>query len=239
MATPATGIRRPSVGPPKRAEPLKIEQYPSPNHGERRDGQKPSLIVLHYTAMQTAEAARDRLCDPETEVSAHYLIARDGRCLQLVNETRRAWHAGVGEWQGQGDVNSRSIGIELDNRGNHPFSNRQMDTLEALLRDVQKRWGIGLDGVIGHSDMAPGRKVDPGPHFDWARLARQGLALEGGSAQEGECQPDEFRDAARTVGYTADVDFDTLLATTRLRFAPWRRGPLVAADFALGARQNP
>ncbi|HBR42556.1 MAG TPA: N-acetylmuramoyl-L-alanine amidase, partial [Sulfitobacter pontiacus] len=131
------------------------DRYLSPNHGPRRNGLRPSLIVLHYTAMDSAEAACARLCDPAAEVSAHYLITGKGETVQLVPEDQRAWHAGAGEWRGQDDINSRSIGIELDNRGNHPFSEPQMVTLETLLRGIMERWSIPPEGVIGHSDMAP------------------------------------------------------------------------------------
>ncbi|MEP5672992.1 N-acetylmuramoyl-L-alanine amidase [Ascidiaceihabitans sp.] len=153
-----------------------IHQHPSPNCGPRRNGLRPSLVVVHYTAMASAEAAIERLCDPAAEVSAHYVIGRRGEITQLVDEEMRAWHAGAGEWHGQDDVNSRSIGIELDNGGTYPFAEPQMASLEWLLPRILDRWGIGPEGVIGHSDMAPGRKFDPGAHFDWARLARQGLA---------------------------------------------------------------
>jgi len=151
--------------------------HPSPNFGPRRDALTPTLIVVHYTAMANAPAALERLCDPQTEVSAHYLIGGDGTLWQMVEESQRAWHAGAGEWQGQSDINSRSIGVELDNRGDHPFGEPQMRALEDLLPGIMARWGITAAGVIGHSDMAPGRKFDPGPRFDWARLARQGLAV--------------------------------------------------------------
>jgi N-acetylmuramoyl-L-alanine amidase len=127
--------------------------------------------------MATAEAACARLCDPAAEVSAHYLIAGDGALWALVPEDRRAWHAGAGEWGGAGDVNSRSIGIELANRGDHPFAAAQMRALERLLPAIMTRWAIPPQGVIAHSDMAPGRKSDPGPRFDWQRLARAGLAV--------------------------------------------------------------
>lgn len=116
-----------------------------------------------------------RLCSPEHEVSAHYLIARDGRVYQLVAEDARAWHAGAGCWAGQSDVNSHSIGIELDNDGAAPFAAPLMDALEALLRDIMARRGISPQNVLAHSDTAPGRKIDPGPKFDWRRLQRQGL----------------------------------------------------------------
>ena len=188
--------------------------------------------MVHYTAMESAEAALDRLCDPGAEVSAHYLIGGDGRLWQMVRETDRAWHAGAGEWAGRGDVNSRSIGIELDNRGDHPFSEPQMAVLEPLLAGIMDRWAIPAAGVIGHSCMAPGRKCDPGPRFDWARLARAGVAREGGHDQ-GPYSPDPnlFRALAKDAGFTAETDDETLLASVRLRYRPWGNGPLAAEDF--------
>lgn len=211
--------------------------HPSPNFGPRRDGLTPTLIVLHYTAMDSAEAALDRLCDPGPEVSAHYLIGSDGKLWQLVREEDRAWHAGAGEWHGQTDINSRSIGIELDNRGNHPFSEPQMRVLDSLLPDIMHRWGIPPRGVIGHSDMAPGRKNDPGPRFDWQRLERQTLAASRGT----QAPPDTtLRTLAKSRGYTASADDDTLLATTRLRYRPWATGPEHPDDLrALGPTQTP
>ena len=214
------------------------DRYLSPNHGPRRNGLRPSLIVLHYTAMDSAEAACARLCDPAAEVSAHYLITGKGETVPLVPEDQRAWHAGAGEWRGQDDINSRSIGIELDNRGNHPFSEPQMATLETLLRGIMQRWSIPPEGVIGHSDMAPGRKIDPGPRFDWPRLARQNLAGKGSRYAENDPgsdpTPAAFIAAAHAAGYTATDDIDLLLHSTRLRYAPWRKGPLCAADMTLG-----
>lgn len=206
--------------------------HPSPNFGPRRDGLTPHLIVLHYTAMESAEAALARLCDPEAEVSAHYLIAGNGQVFQMVAEDQRAWHAGVGQWAGQDDINSRSIGIELDNRGDHPFSEPLMHSLEALLRQIMPRWDIGEAGVIGHSDMAPGRKADPGPHFDWVRLARQGLAAPAGvDAGPIDPRPETFRSLARDAGFTSDVDDATLLAAVRLRYRPYATGPLCPEDY--------
>lgn len=195
---------------------------------------RPVFIVIHHTAMACAASALRRLCDPASEVSAHYLIDVSGGVCQLVAEEARAWHAGQGEWAGLDDINSRSIGIELDNRGSEPFSEPQMRALEALLRAIMERWDIPPDGVIGHSDMAPGRKQDPGSRFDWARLARQGLVgFAGGPRYDGAVSESAFVDRARARGFTAPCDTATLLATTRLRFAPWRSGPLVAADFDL------
>ena len=115
---------------------------PSPNHGERRGGARPDLVVIHYTAMASAAAARDRLCDPAAEVSAHWLIDAAGRAEALVPEDRRAWHAGAGAWGGVTDVNSRSIGIELANPGNDPFPEPQMAALERLLAGIRDRWGL-------------------------------------------------------------------------------------------------
>jgi N-acetylmuramoyl-L-alanine amidase len=206
-----------------------LEWCPSPNHGPRKNGLIPSIVVIHYTAMENAQAAIARLCDPETEVSAHYLISKTGRKTQMVAEDRRAWHAGAGEWRGQTDINSRSIGIELDNPGDTPFPDPQICALETLLRDILTRWPIDPCDVIGHSDMAPGRKTDPGPRFDWARLACQGLA--GPIAPPAD--PQNFVDTARAAGFTATSDPDLLLQTTRLRFAPWRKGPETPQDLQL------
>ncbi|MGB3245292.1 MAG: N-acetylmuramoyl-L-alanine amidase [Sulfitobacter sp.] len=205
---------------------------PSPNCGPRRNGLRPKLIVIHYTAMTSAQAAVERLCDPSAEVSAHYLIAGTGQITQLVAEDQRAWHAGAGEWGGEDDINSRSIGIELDNRGDHPFSEPQMCSLEGLLAGIMARWAITPEGVIGHSDMAPGRKFDPGPRFDWARLARQGLAgRPGRDAGPRDPNADSFRKVAQAAGYTAQVDDKTLLDAVRLRYRPYASGPLCAQDY--------
>ncbi|MEQ6202485.1 N-acetylmuramoyl-L-alanine amidase [Sulfitobacter sp. HNIBRBA2951] len=207
--------------------------HPSPNCGPRRDGLLPTLVLIHYTAMGSAQAALERLCDPTAEVSAHYLIGAGGDVTQMVEETARAWHAGAGEWCGQDDINSRSIGIELDNRGTHPFSEPQMAALEQLLRGIMARWDIAPSGVIGHSDIAPARKIDPGPRFDWRRLERQGLAASAVPREVGAGDEAAFIAAARSAGFTADVDVATLLAATRLRHAPWRTGPLQRDDFTL------
>jgi len=212
-------------------EGLVIRDHPSPNCGLRRGGLKPQLIVLHYTAMPSADAAMARMCDPATEVSAHYIISMSGNVTRLVSEDRRAWHAGAGQWRGQEDINSRSIGIELDNDGKTPFSEPLMTALEALLRDIMVRWAIPPHGVIAHSDMAPGRKADPGAKFDWDRLARQSLARPAGSGPEPRTiDPASFRALAQRAGYTADVAFDVLLAAVRLRYRPYAKGPLHPQD---------
>ncbi|MBL9060223.1 MAG: N-acetylmuramoyl-L-alanine amidase [Mangrovicoccus sp.] len=200
--------------------------------------------------MAGAAAALERLCDPAAEVSAHYLIAADGRLWQLVDEADRAWHAGAGSWGGRGDVNSRSIGIELDNTGAVPFAEPLMARLESLLPGILGRWGIPPAGVIAHADMAPERKIDPGPRFDWRRLARQGLAVwPEGVEDRGDIRadgaapayPDRFREATRAFGYP-EADTALVLRAFRDRFRPWAAGPLESADLVLAedlARRYP
>ena len=152
-----------------------LHDYKSPNFTERRGGhEKPSMIIIHYTGMKTGEEALQRLCDPAAEVSAHYVIEEDGRLFQLVDEDKRAWHAGVSEWQGEADINSASIGIELVNPGHEwgyrKFPDVQIGVLIDLCRDLVGKYGIPLDRILGHSDVAPERKLDPGELFPWDRL---------------------------------------------------------------------
>ena len=206
----------------------------SPNHGPRPPGKHPELIVLHYTAMEGgSRPAVDWLCDPVSQVSCHYLIGDRGTVWHMVDEDRRAWHAGVGNWGGDGDVNSRSIGIELANRGETPFGAVQMDALEELLRDLMACYRIPAHGVIGHSCCAPGRKVDPGHRFDWRRLALQGLAVW--SDEKGTAPVDEerFRADAYAAGFDAEQPFDTLLQSVRLRHRHGAHGALNGRDMAV------
>jgi N-acetylmuramoyl-L-alanine amidase len=159
--------------------PVAFKVHPSPNHGERKDGKAPDNLVLHYTGMRDAAAALHQLCNPVAEVSSHYLVFEDGRVLQLVPEARRAWHAGRGCWQGERDMNSASIGIEIVNPGHEfgyrPFPEAQIEAVTALCADVCRRWRIRPDRVIAHSDMAPTRKQDPGELFPWDELAAAGV----------------------------------------------------------------
>lgn len=152
---------------------------PSPNWNER---QLPvSMVVLHYTGMPSTREALERMCDPGAEVSAHYLIDEAGTVTQMVDEEKRAWHAGQSYWRGITDVNSASIGIELANPGHEwgyrPFTEAQIESLLPLLSDIVKRHRIPYANVVGHSDIAPARKEDPGELFPWAALARHKLAL--------------------------------------------------------------
>lgn len=173
---------------------LVSDVVPSPNHGERRDGCAPDMIVLHYTGMPDANAALERLCSPQSEVSAHYVVFEDGRVVQCVPEGRRAWHAGAAAWAGDSDINSSSIGVEIANPGHdygYPdFTRRQIAAVIALCRGIVARRGIPAHRVLAHSDVAPGRKKDPGEKFPWQLLHESGLGhwvrpariTEGGAA---------------------------------------------------------
>ena len=147
---------------------------PSPNFGPRAPDKPIDILLIHYTGMESAEAALDRLCDPAAQVSAHYLIEEDGTIWSLVDEQHRAWHAGIAYWAGETDINSRSIGIELVNPGHElgyrPFPMPQMEALAGLAREILARHTIPNHRVLGHSDVAPERKCDPGELFDWAWL---------------------------------------------------------------------
>jgi N-acetylmuramoyl-L-alanine amidase len=183
--------------------------------------------------MTGAQAALERLCAPEAEVSAHYLIGRDGTLWQLVEEDRRAWHAGTGTWAGRGDVNSRSIGIELDNSGLAPFTAPLMDRLTWLISDIRARWSIPPAGVIGHSDFAPTRKADPGRRFDWRRLALEGQSVwPAGTDAAGTVTEAAFMEAAAAFGYPSDEGCKVVLDAFRQRFRPGAHGPLEGEDLA-------
>lgn len=214
---------------------MRILAHPSPNFGDRRGGAHPSLVVLHYTAMPTPEAALDRLAAPEYEVSAHYLVAEDGRVFRLVDEAHRAWHAGKAAWGVTTDVNSASIGIELANPGDAPFAAALMASLEELLADILARHRIPPERVIAHSDCAPGRKCDPGVRFDWHRLARSGLSVWPEAAERSSAAKSAFLADLRGFGYTAEAAPAALLAAFRLRFRPGAEGPLSSADAGLAA----
>lgn len=146
---------------------------PSPNYNERR----PSYVVLHHTSNDRVERALRTLTDPMREVSAHYVVARDGQVYQLVDERHRAWHAGRSQWGSDFDLNSSSIGIEIDNSGDEPFPAAQIDALLQLLADIQARYHIPAANFLGHADVSPGRKVDPSAYFPWRLLAEHGFGV--------------------------------------------------------------
>lgn len=191
----------------------------SPNFGPRRDGATPTMIILHYTGMASDIAAESWLCDPASEVSSHYLVHQDGRVVQMVREADRAWHAGRSSWHGVRDINSWSIGIEIANpgiaAGNPPFPEPQIEAVIALCRDIATRHGIVAEMILAHSDVAPGRKVDPGPNFPWRRLADAGVGaipVARASCVEGPLSLDDEGDRVEKLqsmlqlaGYGLDV----------------------------------
>ncbi len=201
----------------------------SPNRDARPAGAGVRLVVLHYTGMASAAAALERLCDPAARVSAHYLLEEDGTLWSLVPEAERAWHAGRSFWRGRERLNDVSIGIELVNPGHahglRPFPEPQIVALEALLSGLLARWSVGSAGVVGHSDVAPERKLDPGERFPWPWLARAGLALW---PERAPPRPPDFAVCDRllaAIGYRApadDRDRRTVLAAFQRRFRPWR-----------------
>ena len=158
---------------------MDVTRRPSPNFDER--AQSVSMIVLHYTGMPDADSAIDRLTSPDARVSAHYVVKEDGEVLQLVDEEKRAWHAGKSYWRGVTDVNSASVGIEIVNPGHEfgyrPFPDEQIASVIPLVADIKDRHGIGRGNIVGHSDVAPSRKEDPGELFPWSALAKRRLAL--------------------------------------------------------------
>ncbi|MHC8508984.1 MAG: N-acetylmuramoyl-L-alanine amidase [Rhodospirillales bacterium] len=186
---------------------LSIAETPSPNF-DSREGTPVDMLVLHYTGMQSAEAALARLCDPEAKVSAHYIINEDGAVCRMVDETMRAWHAGVAFWRGHTNINARSVGVELVNPG-HEFGYRafpeaQMEACRALCLDILTRHPIPARNVIGHSDAAPRRKTDPGEYFDWPGFAAAGIGLW----PEPDAGPiDQNEDAAR--GLLTEAGYET------------------------------
>lgn len=222
--------------------PLAVRFRPSPNHEPRAGDRRPDLLLLHYTGMESADAALDWLTRPESRVSAHYLVDAAGKITQMVAEDRRAWHAGAARWAGESDINSCSIGVEIHNPGHdlgYPgFPEAQMRAVAALCRDILGRHGIPPMRVLGHSDVAPARKRDPGEKFDWARLARAGVGLwaepappgrdagpgPGDSGEEIETLQRSLRDYGYGVEVTGGYDEATRAVVTAFQrhFRPAR-----------------
>jgi len=184
---------------------LPSEWIPSPGFGQRR----PNFVVLHHTSNGTAARAIATLTNPALAVSAHYLIGRDGRIFQLVDERMRAWHAGASNWGGVSDMNSASIGIELDNTGDEAFAEAQISTLIALLTDLRTRYRIPAANVIGHGDIAPGRKVDPSHFFPWRRLAAAGFGLWCEPPYSSSSGPGQAPGAAEDALLLQAIGYDT------------------------------
>lgn len=200
-----------------------ITWHPSPNFDSRATPTRVDILVIHYTGMKDAASAMARLCDSAAKVSSHYLIDESGTIFRLVEETQRAWHAGLSFWRGERDINSHSIGIELVNPGHEfgyrRFPERQMAALEALAKDILRRHPIPARNVVGHSDVAPGRKQDPGELFDWQRFATAGIGLwpDRGRTEEEE-GANRIGDLLEFIGYdTADLDAATTAFQRRYR----------------------
>ncbi|MCP2671584.1 N-acetylmuramoyl-L-alanine amidase [Maricaulaceae bacterium EIL42A08] len=212
---------------------LTVTHRPSPNFNDRK---RPiSALVLHYTGMESGAAAIERLCDPDAGVSAHYVVEEDGSVLQLVAENKRAWHAGVGSWRGETDLNSASIGIEIVN-GGHDFGlpaypEAQIAAMIALAQDILSRHAIPATGIIGHSDMAPGRKQDPGEHFPWQRFAGEGIGLWPDQSA-GEASVDDPVEALVEIGYPKPEGDDPskLITAFQRRFMPAAIDGLIHAE---------
>jgi N-acetylmuramoyl-L-alanine amidase len=203
----------------------------SPNFNDRADGQAPSMIILHYTGMQSAQAAIERLCDPAAQVSAHYVVDEDGRTAQLVDDEKRAWHAGVSFWQGLTDINSASVGIEIVNPGHEfgyrAFPDAQIAAVITLCQDLMKRHNIPPSRVLGHSDIAPMRKDDPGELFPWEKLAQHGIGLwpqvsdlDFQAAKDLADHPAWFHDLLIECGYDASADESAAITAFHRHYYP-------------------
>lgn len=223
--------------------PLVADLCPSPNIEPRFRALTPSILILHYTGLETVDRALDVLSRPDCKVSCHYVVDVDGRIIQMVAEEMRAWHAGVSSWQGETDINSSSIGIEIQNPGHalgYPdFPASQMRAVTALCRDLVNRHEIRPERILAHSDVAPARKIDPGEKFDWPGMARDGLGLwvppvpldvndDGLGLASGGDEVAEARDLLIRYGYglapTGPIDEDMafVLRAFQLHFRPAR-----------------
>ncbi|MEM8771594.1 MAG: N-acetylmuramoyl-L-alanine amidase [Pseudomonadota bacterium] len=205
---------------------MNIVDAPSPNFDDR--GRDVDMIVLHYTGMPSGAEALARLRDPQAKVSAHYLVEENGDIFHLVEESKRAWHAGVACWKGESDINARSIGIEIVNPG-HEFGYRdfpveQIDAVIALIKSIRMRYEIANAMVVGHADVAPRRKEDPGEKFPWRRLAEEGMAIapyDGDGAAAGAITYETALTALQEIGYDAPVgDHAAALLAFQRRFCP-------------------
>ena len=196
----------------------------SPNFDERR----PDFVIIHHTSDDTAEQALRTLTDPLRAVSAHYLVGRDGTITQLVDERKRAWHAGESRWGSDTDINSASIGIELDNDGDEPFPDAQISALLALLADIEQRYHIPAANFLGHADVAPRRKTDPSRYFPWKTLAEHGFGLWCEPPFPTSPMPVDASLELQALGYDVS-DLDAAIRAFKLHFVPDDASPLLTA----------
>ena len=203
---------------------LRMIQSPSPNFNERKHPL--DMLVLHYTGMIDGQTALARMRAPESEVSAHYMVEEDGAVHLLVPEDARAWHAGRSQWRGDEDLNSRSIGIEIVNGGHDyglpPFAEPQIDAVIELCSGIVKRWAIPQTRIVGHSDIAPDRKEDPGERFPWRRLSEQGIGLWPSELAINAPDKSEAIKALARIGYTPTSEPVELEALVRAFQRRWR-----------------
>lgn len=203
---------------------LAFVDRPSPNFNER-NGQAIQFLVIHCTAMATAEDAIQRLCDPASKVSAHYVVDEAGTVYRLVAEENRAWHAGISYWDGASDLNSSSIGIEIANPGDAPYPQAQMDAVIALSNAIVNRHKIRSFHIVAHSDIAPNRKQDPGEQFNWQLLSANNLGVwpvptQGDYTTSAKWAEKEVQNALVKFGYRPTLDQLTLLTAFQRRFQP-------------------
>lgn len=199
---------------PQRAG-IPTEWRASPNFNER----KPNFVILHHTGSDAVDRALRALTDADRGVSAHYLVGRDGRIVQLVDERARAWHAGESKWGGNTDINSVSLGIELDNNGEEPFPEAQISALLRLLADIGERYRIPAANYLGHADVAPRRKADPSRYFPWKTLADHGFGLWCDAPTTDPPEPSDAAAQLRALGYDAS-EVDAAVRAFKLHYSP-------------------
>lgn len=214
-----------------------IREYISPNFEKRKSFVVPDMVIIHYTGMETTESALERLCSAHSKVSSHYLINRNGKIWQLVEEDMASWHAGESSWLNKTNLNQSSIGIELCNPGHDfeykKFTEKQMFSLEWLLRTIKNKYSIRIESILGHSDVAPLRKKDPGEKFDWKRLAQQGLAVWTDNTEELPeiyNQKDLIYESLKNIGYDVDNYYNESIVAFKRHFIPENVSHLVLEE---------
>jgi len=203
----------------------------SPNFIKRKKNEKIDTIIIHYTGMNSEDAAIKRLCNPKAKVSAHYFINRKGNIWQLVEDDKVAWHAGVSKWLNRINLNETSIGIELCNPGHENkyinFTDYQYETLESLLYILKEKYCIYSDRVLGHSDIAPLRKIDPGEKFNWQRLAKRKLAVWPRKIITPKNKKNDIEHYLSNIGYDVETDFKSGLLAFKRHFIPTDRSLMI------------